>query len=292
MLMNGAREEALECVLYIHYSIQFKKDTNKAQVKALIDSGSEVNAIYLTFAKQLGLPIRPTDIGAQKIDSNTLDTYRMVVAAFSMIDKGNWVRFFEKIFLVANISLEIVLKMPFLTLSDANIDFVHWELWWKTYTTEETLPTTRRVELVKKKKFVAATLNAEYEIYIVYVASFNSISLIASLGSTPLDVHSSQKPQISSLIAEEALTKVPIKYSDFADVFSLDLASKLPEYTGINDQAIELVNGQQPPYRPIYSLKPIELETLKAYIKTNLANGFINHPSHPPMPLSYLTKIR
>ena len=51
--MTGAREEALECVSYIHYPVQFKKDTNKAQVQALIDSGSEVNAIHPTFAKQL-----------------------------------------------------------------------------------------------------------------------------------------------------------------------------------------------------------------------------------------------
>ena len=69
--------------------------------------------------------------------------------------------------------------------------------------------------------------------------------------------------------------KVPAKYLDFADVFSPDLAFELLEHTRINDHAIELVNGQQLPYKPIYSLEPVELETLKAYIKTNLANGFI-----------------
>ena len=55
----------------------------------------EVNAIYPTFAKQLGLPIRPTDVGAQKIDSTTLDTYGMVIAAFSVENKANQVKFFE-----------------------------------------------------------------------------------------------------------------------------------------------------------------------------------------------------
>ena len=40
--------------------------------------------------------------------------------------------------------------------------------------------------------------------------------------------------------------------------------------------AIKLVDGyQQLYYRPIYILEPMELETLKAYIETNLANGFI-----------------
>ena len=94
----------------------------------MIDSKSEVNAIHPTFAKQLGLPIRSTDIGAQKIDGITLDTYRMVVATFSVEDKANRVRFFEETFLVANVSLEVVLRMSFLTLSGADVDFSGREL--------------------------------------------------------------------------------------------------------------------------------------------------------------------
>ena len=62
---------------------------SKAQVQALIDSWSEVNAIYPTFAKQLGLPIRPTDIRAQKIDDIILNTYKMIVAVFSLADQAN-----------------------------------------------------------------------------------------------------------------------------------------------------------------------------------------------------------
>ena len=50
---------------------------------------------------------------------------------------------------------------------------------------------------------------------------------------------------------------------------------ELPENTGINEYAIELEEGKQPLFEPIYSLGPVELETLKTYIETNLANGFI-----------------
>ena len=53
-----------------------------------------------------------------------LDTYRMIVAAFSVINKANQVKFFEKTFLVANISPEVVFGMLFLTLSGSNIDFL------------------------------------------------------------------------------------------------------------------------------------------------------------------------
>ena len=49
----------------------------------------------------------------------------------------------------------------------------------------------------------------------------------------------------------------------------------------MNEHAIELEEGKQPPFGPIYSLGPVELETLKTYIETNLANGFIR-PSKSP----------
>ena len=68
---------------------------------------------------------------------------------------------------------------------------------------------------------------------------------------------------------------MPAEYADFANVFSNELAEVFPEKTGINKHAIELVDDKQLPYRLIYSLGPVELKTLKTYIKTNLANGFI-----------------
>ncbi len=80
---------------------------------------------------------------------------------------------------------------------------------------------------------------------------------------------------------DKAPSKVPSKYIDFADIFSSELAAKLLEHTGINDHAIELVDDGQPPYGFIYSLGPVEMETLKAYIENNLANGFIR-PSKSP----------
>ena len=50
---------------------------------------------------------------------------------------------------------------------------------------------------------------------------------------------------------------------------------ELPENTGINEHAIELIEGKQPPYALMYSLGLVELETLKAYIETHLKTGFI-----------------
>ena len=71
------------------------------------------------------------------------------------------------------------------------------------------------------------------------------------------------------------------EYSDYNNVFLLENITKLPENTRINEHTIKLEEDKQPLFGPIYSLEPVELETLKTYIKINLANDFIC-PSKSP----------
>ena len=208
-----------------------------------------------------------------------LDTYGIVVAAFSVIDKANQVKFFEETFSVANISPEVVFRMLFFILCSVDVAFSGWELWWRTYITEEALSTIKHIQLIEKKEFAAIALNPVHEIFVFYIASLSA----PYLSYTPLnvDVHPSYRSQISGLIAETPPTKILVRYLDFVDKFFLDLASELLEHTEINDYAIKLVYGQRSPYGLIYSLRSVELETLKAYIKTNLANVFIRRSKSP-----------
>ena len=108
---------ALQRVSYIHYPIQFKKK----KVQALIDSGSEINAMTLAYGLKLGLWVYCTNVGAQKIDDSTLETFNMVLVSFQVEDKLRRARFFQETFLLANISAEVVLDMPFFTVNNANI---------------------------------------------------------------------------------------------------------------------------------------------------------------------------
>ena len=70
----------LDRVPCICYPIRFKK--SEVQVQALLDSGSEVNAMTPGYALKLGLKVRPTDVGAQKINGSTFKTFGMVLASF------------------------------------------------------------------------------------------------------------------------------------------------------------------------------------------------------------------
>ena len=257
----------LDRVPYIYYPVQFRKD-KRATIWALIDSGSKINAMTLAFAKQLGLQVRKTDVGAQKIDGSLLRTFGMVIAGFQVENKFGRVRFFQESFLLAETSMEVVLRVPFLAFSNANIQFAEKELTWSSYTAAEALLITKRVELIDKKEFAKAALDEESETFVVHVAA-----LEAPLAG--MAIYSSQAAQISALIQNKAPTKVPPEYADYADVFSFDLAMELPKNTGINEHTIELQDGKQLPYGPIYSLRPVELETLKTYIKIHLKTGFI-----------------
>ena len=90
-----------------------------------------------------------------------------------------------------------------------------------------------------------------------------------------MPVHSERQAQVGALLFDEAPTKVSAEYFNYSDVFSAENAAELLENTGMNEHAIKLEEGKQPPFSLIYSLEPVELETLKTYIKINLANGFI-----------------
>ena len=196
------------------------------------------------FAAKLGLSIRPTGIGAQKIDGSALKTYGMVIAGFSIQDKTGKIRFFEETFLLADTSMEVVLGMPFLALSNADIQFDIESFTWRSYSTAEALPTARRVELIDKHEFAKAALDENSETFVVHVAALEALEPA---------VHPSRAPLLAALQQDKAPTEIPSEYADYADVFSPDLVMELPENTGINEHVIELVEGKQLPYGPIYS---------------------------------------
>ena len=164
---------------------------------------------------------------------------------------------------MTNISAEVVLGMPFHTFSNGNIQFIEKELTWRSYTTAEPLLNTKRLELINKKEYAKAALDEKSETFVIWVASLNLI----------LGIHSDRAAWIASLLTKEV--RISGKYLHFVDVISEKKALVLPEQTEFNQHAIKLEKGKQLTYRPIYSLGPVELETLKIYIETHLKTGFI-----------------
>ena len=205
----------------------------------MIDSDSEVNAMTLAFTAKLGFSTQQTNIGAQKINIFPLKTYGMTIVRFSIQDELGKIRFFKGIFLLADTSMDVFLGMSILSLSNAEVQYDMRNLNWRIYSIAEALPKTRRVELIDKHKFARAALDEYSETFVVHVAA---------LEAHELAIHPSQAPLLAALEQDKAPTEIPLEYVNYADVFSPDLAIELPENTGINEHAIELIEGKWSPY--------------------------------------------
>ena len=83
------------------------------------------------------------------------------------------------------------------------------------------------------------------------------------------------KAQVRALLFDEAPTAVPAEYSDYSNVLLAENAMEISENTGMNEHIIKRKKDNQLPFGLIYNLSPVMLKTLKTYIETNLANGFI-----------------
>lgn len=75
------------------------------------------------YIAKLGLKVCPTDVGTQKIDGSTFETFKMVLASFQVKNKFDQSRFFQEIFLVVDISIAIILGISFLIFSNTNVLF-------------------------------------------------------------------------------------------------------------------------------------------------------------------------
>ena len=180
---------------------------------------------------------------------------------FSVNDKHGHTRWFEETFLIADINQDIVLGMPFLTLANPDIHFAEGSLLWRDYSVQTAFPTERRIELVEPEIFADEALNVNAMCFVVYVAACFS------------HVNPARAIKIGAISVKDSIG-LPSEYSEYARVFSPEEANKLPEHTK-DDHHIILEEDKSPPHGPIYPLGEPELEVLRSYIETNLANGFI-----------------
>lgn len=82
-----------------------------------------------------------------------LQIYCMASVGFLLQNNWGRVSFLKKIFQWADISMEIVLRMPFLFLSDSDWEFGAKKLTWRSYIAAETLFIAKKVKLINKHKF-------------------------------------------------------------------------------------------------------------------------------------------
>lgn len=97
----------------------------------------------------------------------------MIIVRFSFQDKLGKIWFFKEIFLLVDTNIKIVLGMFFLTLNNIDIQFNAKSLIGRSYTIIKVLTMIKQIELIVKHKFVQATLDKNFKIFIIYIVALD-----------------------------------------------------------------------------------------------------------------------
>ena len=129
-------------------------------------------------------------------------------------------------------------------------------------------------------KCVNCTAKAVEEFTIEYdesVACFgNEQKWVGVLGSLRFD----DDLHVELDVPEDQLKDIPWQYRDYQSVYNGQYSDELPPNRTF-DHAIDVVDGKEPPWGPIYALSEKELEVLREYLDTMLKSGKIR-PSKSP----------
>ena len=79
---------------------------------ALADSDAEVNIINRVAARKMGLPMLNTNIGLSAIHGKAVKIYGMHYIEFQQENEQGRIRYFQDIFLAANIDTRMILDIP------------------------------------------------------------------------------------------------------------------------------------------------------------------------------------
>ena len=71
---------------------------------------------------------------------------------------------------MADTKFEVILGIFFLKISNVDVSFGKEILIWKTYTTNKALPTIKQVQMINKKDFVIAVLDANSKTFMMHIA--------------------------------------------------------------------------------------------------------------------------
>jgi hypothetical protein len=239
------------------FTIPLSFGPQKIKVLALLDSGASACFVDEEFAKRHKIPLtlKSKPVHVEVIDGRPLLSGRVTHESepleVTFKDHSSFIVFN----VIRTPSNPVILGLSWLEKHNPSID---WRLRRMTFPIEHSESKPDRRSRTKKPLFIGAR---------AFVRS--------SKASAPFVIYATP-------ISEEktSTASIPERYKDFEDVFQKKNADMLPEHRPY-DCAIDLQEGAQPPFGPIYNLSQIELAELRKYIDENLAKNFIRHSKSP-----------
>lgn len=88
---------------------------------------------------------------------------------------------------------------------------------------------------MNKYKLARITLNKHYKTFVIYISTFRTPELV-------IVIYPSQAPLLAALQQKKVYTPIFLKYVDYVNVFSLNLAMELFQNISINKYIIKLID--------------------------------------------------
>lgn len=240
-----------QCML-IDVELRFKHGIRR--LNALLDTGAQGNFLSQRIVAEEGLKADPMTVGAIAADGHAITVYGRHDVDTVATDSNGVSRSSTIPFIATDIRrYDAILGFPWIYKTDPDCRFSLREWYHRG-----------DIEVLEMSLADMLEDEAEAPVYAVYLYPANDL-LDACVELNSTDVVSPELPK---------------EYEDYADVFSEEGASMLPDFTRVR-HAIPIVEGGDVPYGPIYPLSANELSVLRDYIETNLNRGWIRQSESP-----------
>ena len=267
-------------------------------VRAMIDCGTTWNFISQLKVMETGLQgIRKDAPKLATIDGSPFKTYERHSQEVGVKDEIECeVRGLQEFWGADIAGVDVILGLPWLRWANPRIDWAKETLRFPGQSSvgaAAVLP-FRPIRNVRKPKApipAASTVNHDdrvhegqrqpLDIAVVNKEEFARLCKAEGVQAFVLDYKDLRgDPQGAASIRDAKAIELPSQYSEFEDVFDPAEADILPKH-GPYDHAIELEEGKEPPFGPVYNMSVTELDALREYVDEMLAKGFIR-PSKSP----------
>jgi hypothetical protein len=226
----------------------------------MVDSGAMASFIDVSFAQSLKLPLTPksSPVNVVAFNGHPSGTIHFECSLTLCVGHHSEIITFD----VTTLGhFPIILGMPWLKLHDPSLVWSKRQLFFNSdYCLSHCLCSN-----------TSSNTQDLIELPLVPVSS-------ASADSVPIIHSASTDPKLKAAIPLSSL--VPTCFHDLLDAFSKDKSNTLPPH-GPYDHHIPLIEGESPPFGPLYPMSRRELEVLREYLTENLANNFIRPSTSP-----------
>ena len=260
---------------YFTIPLRIRYDDRSVKVSALLDSGASACFIDKDFAERYKLPLvtKKCPVSVEVIDGRPLvsgDVTQETKALDLYIDQHQSTVVFN---VIKSPSNPVILGLSWLDRYNPDID-------WKGRKLEFPSKEIQKIECLNIRKLEhSVDKPKQYQPLVFHVKPILMVGARAFVKAAKRGAtYMIYATQIAESTRKSSL--LPDQYKEYQDVFEKKNADMLPQHRPY-DCGIDLQEGSQPPFGPIYSLSQNELAALREYLDENLAKNFIQHSKSP-----------